>query len=103
MEAQPMQIDPALQAMIDQSTQRMSGQTGSSYDLGTSVNNDLSSQLMGCNEHACGVVAPFPESTEDVLMESVADKRSRESPDSTLKPEGKTSLACRNPLTHSHH
>ena len=50
MEAQPMQIDPALQAMIDQSAQVTSGQTGPSYDLGTSVDVDLPSQPMGCNE-----------------------------------------------------
>ena len=90
MEAQPMQIDPALQAMIDQSAQMTSRQTGPSYDLGTSVNIDLSSQPMGSNEFACGMAAPFPDSTEDVSMESVVDKRSRESPDSTLKPEGKS-------------
>ena len=90
MEAQPMQIDPALQAMIDQSAQKTSGQTGPSYDLGTSVGIDLSCQPMGSNEFACGVAAPFPDSTEDVSMESGVDKRSRESPDSTLKPEGKS-------------
>ena len=33
---------------------------------------------------------PFPDSVEDVSMESGTDKRSRESPDSTLKPEGKS-------------
>ena len=45
---------------------------------------------MGSNEFACGVAAPFPDSTDDVSMESGVDKRSRESPDSTLKPEGKS-------------
>ena len=45
---------------------------------------------MGSNEFACGTAAPFPDSTEDVSMESGVDKRSRESPDSTLKPEGKS-------------
>ena len=47
-------------------------------------------QPMGSNECASGVAAPFPDSVEDVSMESGADKRSRESPDSTLKPEGKS-------------
>ena len=37
-----------------------------------------------------GVAAPYPDSVEDVSMDSGADKRSRESPDSTLKPEGKS-------------
>ena len=88
MEAQPMQIDSALQAMIDQCAQMTSGQTGPRYDLGVSVDVDLPSQPIGSNEFACGVAAPFPDPTEDVSMESVVDKRSRESPDSTLKPEG---------------
>ena len=90
MEAQPMQIDSALQAMNDQSKQKKSGQTDSSYDMGTSVDIDLSSQPVGSNEFACEAAAPFPDSTEDVSMESGVDKRSRESPDSTLKPEGKS-------------
>ena len=33
---------------------------------------------------------PFPVLTEGVSMDAPADKRSRESPDSTLKPEGKS-------------
>ena len=70
-----MQIDSALQAMIDKSKQKMSGQTGPSYDMGTSVDIDLSSQPMGSNEFACGVAAPFPDSTEDVSMESGVDKK----------------------------
>ena len=51
---------------------------------------DLADQPMGSNEFACGAAAPFPDSAEDVSMDSVVDKRSRESPDSTLKPEGKS-------------
>ena len=47
-------------------------------------------QPMGSNECASGVAAPFPDSVDDVSMESGVDKRSRESPDSTLKPEGKS-------------
>ena len=54
-----MQIDSALQAMIDKSKQKTSGQTGPSYAMGTSVNLDLSSQPMGSNEFACGAAAPF--------------------------------------------
>ena len=90
MAAQPMQIDSALQAMINQSAQVTSGQIGPRYDLGTPANVDLADQPMGSNEFACGAAAPFPESTEDVSMDSVVDKRSRESPDSTLKAEGKS-------------
>ena len=90
MEAQPMQIDSAPQAMIDQSKKSASGQTAPSYDLGTSVDVDLSCKPMGSNEFARGAAAPFPDTTDDVSMESGADKRSRESPDSTLKPERKS-------------
>ena len=88
--AQPMQIDSALQAMINQSAQVLSGQSGLKYDLGTPANVDLADQPMGSNECACGVDAPFPDSVEDVSMDSGVDKRSRESPDSTRKPEGKS-------------
>ena len=49
MAAQPMQIDPALQAMINQSAQVTSAQVGPSYDLGTPVNVDAADQPMGSN------------------------------------------------------
>ena len=90
MAAQPMQIDSVLQAMINQSAQVLSGQSGLKYDLGTPANVDLADQPMGSNEFACGAAAPFPDSADDVSMDPVVDKRSRESPDSTLKPEGKS-------------
>ena len=67
-----------------------SGQSGLKYDLGTPANVDSAAQPTGSNECACGAAAPFPDSVEDVLMDSGVDKRSRESPDSTLKPEGKS-------------
>ena len=70
MTAHPMQIDSALQALLTPSAPVSSGQKDLKYDLGTPVNVD-------------------PDSAEDVPMDSGVDKRSRESPDSTLKPEGK--------------
>ena len=90
MTAQPMQIDSALQALLTPSVPASSGQKGPKYDLGTPANLDSANQPMGSNECACGTAAPFPDSAEDVTMDSGADKRSRESPDSTLKPEGKS-------------
>ena len=90
MAAQPMQIDSALQALLNPSGRPPSGQPGVHYDLGVPVNVDAADQPMGSNECASGVAAPFPDSVEDVSMDSGADKRSRESPDSTLKPEGKS-------------
>ena len=89
MTAQPMQIDSALQALLTLSAPVSSGQKDLKYDLGTPANLDSADQPMGSNEYACGTAAPFPDSAEDVTMDSGVDKRSRESPDSTLKPEGK--------------
>ena len=88
--AQPMQLDSALQALLNPSASMSSGQKNLKYDLGTPANLDSANQPMGSNEHACGTAAPFPDSAEDVTMDSGVDKRSRESPDSTLKPEGKS-------------
>ena len=90
MAAQPMQIDSALQALLNPSASMSSGQKGLKYDLGTPANQDSAHQPMGSDEYACGAAAPFPDSAEDVTMDSGVDKRSRESPDSTLKPEGKS-------------
>ena len=89
MAAQPMQIDSALQALLNSSGGPV-GQPGVRYDLGVPINVNAADQPMGSNECASGVATPFPDSVEDVSMESGADKRSRESPDSTLKPEGKS-------------
>ena len=88
MAAQPMHIDPALQALLNPGGGRPAGQTGVLYNLGVPINVNAADQPMGSNECASGV--PFPDSVEDVSMESGTDKRSRESPDSTLKPEGKS-------------
>ena len=88
--AQPMQIDSALQALLNPSAQTSSGQKGPNYDMGTPANVDAAAHPTGSNEHACGSAAPYPDSVEDVSMDSGVDKRSRESPDSTLKPEGKS-------------
>ena len=90
MPAQPMQIDPALQALLNPTGAVPSGQFGVPYDLGIPIQVDPADQPMGSNECASGVAVPFPDSAEDVSMDSGADKRSRASPDSTLKPEGKS-------------
>ena len=90
MMAQPMQIDSALQALLNPSRQVPSGQSGLNYDLGTPASVNSAAQPMGSNVFACGAAAPFPDSVEDVSMDTGVDKRSRESPDSTLKPEGKS-------------
>ena len=89
MAAQPMQIDSALQALLNPCG-GPSGQSDVCYDPGVPINVNAADQPMGSNECASGVAAPFPDSVEDVSMESGVDKRSRESPDSTLRPEGKS-------------
>ena len=99
MVAQPMQIDSALQALLNPSAQASSSQSAVTYDLGVPVNVDQVSQPVGSNECASGIVAPFPDSTDDVTMDSGVDKRSRESPDSTLKPEGKSLKTSENAAT----
>ena len=88
MAAQPMHIDSALQALLNPGGGPPAGQTGVRYDLGVPIKVNAADQPMGSHECASGV--PFPDSVEDVSMESGTDKRSRESPDSTLKPEGKS-------------
>ena len=90
MAAQPVQIDSALQALLTPSASVISGQKDLKYDLGVPANVDSADQPMGSNESMCGAAAPFPDPAEDVTMDSGVDKRSRESPDSTLKPEGKS-------------
>ena len=90
MAAQPMQIDSALQALLNPSGGPPSGQSGVHYNSGVPINVNAADQPMGSNGCASGVAAPFPDSVDDVSMESGVDKRSRESPDSTLKPEGKS-------------
>ena len=90
MASQPMQVDSALQALLNPSGQSSSGQPGVHYNLEAPINVNADDQPMGSNECASGAAAPYPDSVEDVSMDSGADERSRESPDSTLKPEGKS-------------
>ena len=87
---QPMHIDPALQTLIDQSIQLDPNAGSSTYiggDLGTPAPTTESkrSQLPVWDSEP-----PFPTSVPDVDMQHSADKRSRDSPDSTLKPEHKS-------------
>ena len=85
-----MHIDPALQVMIDQSLQLAPSASGQTYlgDDSTASNPTIESK--GSQLPVCNFEPPFPTLVQDVNMETSADKRSRESPDSTLKPEGKS-------------
>ena len=76
--------------MIDQSSQLAPSASGQTYHVNDSAASNpmiesKGSQLLSSNDDP-----PFPASMEDVSMDTSADKRSRESPDSTLKPEGKS-------------
>ena len=88
--AQPMHIDSALQALIDQSVQLAPSAVGHTYLGKDSVTPDPTVESKGSQLLVCDFEPPFPTSVPDVCMESSADKRSRESPDSTLKPEHKS-------------
>ena len=88
--AQPVHIDPALQAMINQSVQMHSESVGPTYHSDPPPSSCATAEFKGSQETVSATHTPFPSSTENVTMEIAPDKRSRESPDSTLKPEGKS-------------
>ena len=88
--AQPVHIDPALQALIDQSSQLAPSAPGQKYLVNDSAASNLAFESKGSQLPSSNDDPPFPASMEDVSMDTSADKRSRESPDSTLKPEGKS-------------
>ena len=88
--AQPMHIDSALQALIDQSVQVDPNAASQTYIGKDSATSDSMAESKGSQLPVCNFEPPFPTPVPDVCMESSADKRSRESPDSTLKPEHKS-------------
>ena len=87
---QPMHIDPALQSLIDQSKQVDPNAVSFTYiggDVGTPA---PTTESKGSQLPAWESEPPFPDPVPDVDMQHSADKRSRDSPDSTLKPEHKS-------------
>ena len=85
-----MHIDPALQAMIGQSLQADPKTAGQTYLGNAPSSSDTTAGFKGSQLPVNNDAPPFPTSEEDVTMEAPADKRSRESPYSTLKPQGKS-------------
>ena len=84
---QPMHVDDALKAMIDQpvrSATRASSQLDAQSDSSTDEKNK------GSSVSVFSGAPPSPEPSKDVSMEASADKRSRESPDTATKPDGKS-------------
>ena len=55
-----------------------------------SATSDSTAESKGSQLPVCDFEPPFPTSVPDVCMEPSADKRSRGSPDSTLKPGHKS-------------
>ena len=88
--AQPIHIDPALQALIDQSVQGAPNAASQTYAGKEPATTDSTAESKGSQLPVCDFEPPFPTPVPDVCMESSVDKRSRESPDSTLKPEHKS-------------
>ena len=87
---QPAHIDPALQAMIDQSSQQKTSATNQPSHTSVPSTSSTAAGLKGSYAESFPSAPPYPDASGDVNMESSADKRSRESPDSTFKPEGKS-------------
>ena len=85
-----MHVDPALQAMIDQSLQPAPGATDQTYLGKDSVVSDPTTESKDSQLPICDWDPPFPISLHERNVETSADKRSRESPDTTLKPEHKS-------------
>ena len=73
--AQPVHIDPALQAMIDQSLQTDSKTAGQTYEGNVSSSSDTATGFKGSQLLVSNEAPPFPISEEDVSMELPADKR----------------------------
>ena len=88
--AQPMHVDPALQAMIDQSLQLPSGVADQTHQGKDSAASNATTESKESELPVCNYEPPFPISSHGVYMDTFADKRSREAPDSTLKPEYKS-------------
>ena len=87
---QPMHIDPELQALIDQSVQGAPKAASQTYAGQDPVIADSTAESKGSQLPVCDFEPPFPLPVSDVCMESSVDKCSRESPDSTFKPEHKS-------------
>ena len=87
---QPAHIDSASQAMIDQSSKQGVHAASQPSHISAQSTSSTTTGFKGSYASSFSIASPYPDSSGDVNMESPADKRSRESPDSTLKPEGKS-------------
>ena len=76
--AQPMHIDPALQAMIDQTAKQGPSAPTQTYLGKDSPASNQTVESKGSQLPACNSEPPFPSEEQDVNMETSADKRSRE-------------------------
>ena len=76
--------------MIDQSSRQGASAASQPSHISAPSTSSTMTGLKGSYASTFPSAPPYPDSSGDVNMESSADKRSRESPDSTLKPEGKS-------------
>ena len=91
LDLQSMHIDEALRAMIDQPAKGSATTAAASSQ--PNAQSDLSVNAMNKGSNAStftGAPPPPPVPSQDVSMEASADKRSRELPDTTTKPDGKS-------------
>ena len=78
-----MHVDPALQAMLDQSLQQGAATASQTICISASATSSKTSELKG------SYASTFPSAPLILIQQKTsADKRLRESPDSTLTPEG---------------
>ena len=87
---QPMHIDEALKAMIDQPARPSANTAMPSSHNNAQTTSNTSAGNKGSYAPNFTSATPYRDSSEDMSMEAPADKRSRESPDATLKPDGKS-------------
>ena len=87
---QPMHIDEALQVMIDQLARNSAGTAVPSSHSNAQSVPSAAVVDKGSNMSSSFSASHSPGSSEDVSMETSVDKRSRESPDTTSKPDGKS-------------
>ena len=90
---QPMHksdIDDALKAMIDQPVRSGASATMASSQLNIQSDSITNDKNKGSSVSVFSGAPPSPEASTDVSIEASVDKSSRESPDTTTKPDGKS-------------
>ena len=85
---QPMHVDEALRAMIDKPARNSAGATMASSQPSTQPNVMANDENKGSGGTTSVAMPSPPEPSCDASMAASSDKRTREPPDTTTKPEG---------------